>query len=159
MKSWAIWIAIAVGVYIYKTASEADRDSTGAIVGGGSVDAFHMQIGDCFNDSNALLNEGEFSSVPGVPCSEPHDNEVYAVFDLSVASYPGREEMEQLAFDSCLERFEPFVGRDYESSSLDIFPMFPTQESWDRFDDREVICGVYDINLEKLQGSVKGLSL
>jgi len=30
----------------------------------------------------------EVSSVAGVPCAEPHDNEVYAVFDVSVASYP-----------------------------------------------------------------------
>ena len=87
------------------------------------------------------------------------DNEVYAVFDVGVDAYPEGDGMSELAFDSCLKRFEPFVGKDYQSSALDIFPMYPTMESWKQRDDREVICAVYDMTLAKLEGSVAGTGL
>ena len=100
----------------------------------------------------------EVDSVPGVPCSKPHDNEVYAVFDVTAASFPG-DGMADMAHEACLERFEAFVGRDYESSSLDIASLYPSRESWSGQNDREVVCAVYDIDAKKLTGSVKGLGL
>ena len=101
----------------------------------------------------------EVTSLPGVPCTDPHDNEVFAVFDVNRSAYPDSEAMESLAYDSCLERFEPFVGRDYETSSLDILSMYPTRTSWALQDDREVVCAVYDMEASKLRGSAKGLAL
>lgn len=159
MKSWAIYIAIAAGVYIFSNSFTADRDADGVIVSEGSIDVFDMHVGDCFDDSDDS-SDGfyEFSSVAGVPCTDPHDNEVYAVFDVSIASFPGEEDMYEQAFDSCLKRFDRFVGKDYMSSSLDIMPLYPTSASWKQ-GDREVICAVYDMNLAKLEGSVEGLSL
>ncbi len=65
MKSWAIYIAAALGFVIYGAMTDADRDGSGAIVGGGTVDAFQVRVGDCFDD--AIVNEGEYevSDVPG----------------------------------------------------------------------------------------------
>jgi hypothetical protein len=161
MKNIGIWIAIAIAFAIYNTVTRADRDDSGAVVDAGRIDAFQMKIGDCFNDSTSMTSDTEFevSSVAGVPCADPHDNEVYAIFDVGVDSYPEGDGMSELAFNSCLKRFEPFVGKDYESSSLDILPMYPTLQSWKQRDDREVICAVYDMTLAKLEGSVSGLGL
>jgi len=161
MKNFAIWIAIAIGFAIYNTVTRADRDDSGAVVDAGQIDAFQMQVGDCFDDSSSMATDSEFevSSVAGVPCAQPHDNEVYAIFDVGVESYPEGDGMSELAFNSCLKRFEPFVGKDYQSSALDILPMYPTLQSWKQRDDREVICAVYDMTLAKLEGSVSGLAL
>ncbi len=156
MKTWGIYILAALGFVIYGAATDVDRDSTGAIVGGGTVDAFNMRVGDCFDDSDSY-NE-EISSVPGVPCSDPHDNEAFAVFDLTIADYPGHDEMGVLAFDACMAQFEGFVGRDYESSSLEITTMYPTQGSWAEA-DREVVCAVYNMEADKLLGSAQGSGL
>jgi hypothetical protein len=154
-----IGIAIAAGAFLVYSTMPADRDSSGAIVAEGSLDAFQMRVGDCFDDGSAFAEENaEVGDVPGVPCSKPHDNEVYAVFDVSVATFPG-EQMADMAHEGCLERFESFVGRDYESSSLDIATLYPSRESWNEQNDREVVCAVYDIELAKLTGSVKGRSL
>lgn len=156
MKNWMLYIAIAVGFVAYEAATEADRDSTGAIVDGGSVDAFSVKVGDCFNDSGSME---EISSLPGVPCAEPHDNEAFAAFDVTLSSYPENEDaMWDLAYQSCMDRFEGFVGKDYESSSLDVFTMYPSTESWQQ-NDREVICAVFDMDANKLVGSVEGLAL
>jgi hypothetical protein len=156
MKSWAIYIVAALGFGIYGVATEADRDGSGAIVGEGNVDAFQVRVGDCFDDSST--SGDEISDLPGVPCSKPHDNEAYAVFDLSIASYPDNDSMGELAQESCLQRFDTFVGRDYESSSLDIFAIYPTTESWAQ-KDREVICAIYDMEENKLVGSAQGRAL
>jgi hypothetical protein len=157
--NWGIGIVVAAGAYLFNTAMQADRDDSGAIVGEGSLDAFQMQVGDCFNDGAVFAEEGaEVDSVPAVPCSTPHDNEVYAVFDVSAASFPG-DGMAEMAHDACMERFVSFVGRDYESSSLDIATLYPTHESWHGQNDREVICAVYDVDAKQLTGSVKGLAL
>lgn len=152
MKSWAIYIIAALGFAIYGVVNTADRDDAGAIIGAGSIDAFHVRIGDCFDDTNE--DDDGINSLPGVPCDKPHDNETYAVFDLSVATYPQGDGMSELAHASCLEHFESFVGRDYDSSSLDITTLYPSADSWNE-DDREVVCAVYDMELSKLEGSVK----
>jgi Septum formation len=161
MRAWPIYIAVAVGGYAVSSMMQADRDSTGAIVGAGNIDAFQMRVGDCFNDNSALSSGGaaELSEVPGVPCAEPHDNEVFAVFDLDLQSFPEDDDIADIALDSCLQRFEPFVGKDYESSSLDVVTMYPTQDSWNTHHDREVVCAVYDMNATRLVGTVEGLAL
>jgi putative regulator of septum formation len=158
MKNWIIGIVIAAGGYFFYT-TQADRDESGAIVGAGSIDAFQMRVGDCFNDGSTFADDTpEVNSVPGVPCSDPHDNEVYAVFDVNSGSFPG-DEMERMAFESCKQRFQSFVGRDYDSSALDIATLYPTRESWNQHNDREVICAVYDVAANKLTGSMKGRAL
>jgi hypothetical protein len=158
-RNWILGTAVAACACLTTACMQADRDSTGAIASEGSVDAFQMRVGDCFDDGSVFAAEdNEVSSVPGVPCSQPHDNEVYAVFDVSMTSFPG-ERMGDLAHEACLERFESFVGKDYESSSLDVAALYPTRESWSGQNDREVVCAVYDMQAKKLTGSVKGLRL
>ncbi|MEM7431502.1 MAG: septum formation family protein [Pseudomonadota bacterium] len=153
MKNVGVYIAAIAGFGIYGAMTGVDRDESGAIVDGGSLDAFDMRVGDCFDDPSEY--DDEVFSLPGVPCSEPHDNEVYAVFDVSMSSYPGEDEIGYVAQERCLEYFEGFVGLDYDSSTLDIFPFYPTSESWGQ-GDREVVCAIFDMNTQKLVGSVKG---
>lgn len=155
--NWGIGIAAAAGIYLFNTAMRADRDDSGAIVAEGSVDAFQMRVGDCFDDGSTF-SDSEVSDVPGVPCSKPHDNEVYAVFDVNASSFPG-DRIAEMAHDGCVQRFEAFVGRDYDSSSLDVATLYPSAESWSRQNDREVVCAVYDMDANKLTGSVKGTRL
>jgi hypothetical protein len=53
---------------------EAARDAdTQEISEAGEADVFSLAIGDCFNDQEAE----EISSVPALPCTEPHDYEAY----------------------------------------------------------------------------------
>jgi len=156
MKNLAFYAVVVMGYLAYGAVTEADRDASGAIVAGGSIDAFNMRVGDCFDSANTAGDE--VSDLPGVPCSDPHDFETYAVFDVSLDSYPSDEAMGDLAYESCLQRFDDFVGVDYESSVLEIITMYPTDQSW-REDDREVVCALYDMNEEKLVGSTRGSAI
>jgi len=161
MKKLAGYVAIALGVVGVNWFMDAKRDETGALVSEGNIDAFQIRVGDCFNDASTAPTgeESTVTGVHGVPCSQPHDNEVYAVFDLELTAFPEDDGMAQIAFESCYDQFQSFVGRDYESSALDILTLYPSQESWRRQNDREVVCAVYDVSLSKLEGSAKGRAL
>lgn len=154
MQKIGAYIAVALAFFAYNAVTSVDRDESGAIVDAGSIDAFQIRVGDCFDDSDAE----EITSLPGVPCSKPHDNEAFAVFDVDLDQFPNEETMSELAYESCVDRFEPFVGLDYESSVLEVLTLYPTAESWAQ-DDREVVCALYDLNDTKLVGSVKGRAL
>ena len=157
MKNFAAYVLVAIGAVAYNLSTSADRDGTGAIIDAGSIDAFSLQVGDCFDDS-AFSSMGageEVDSLPGVPCSQPHDNEVYSVFNVNESSFPGEDRLSELAFDRCYNEFERFVGRDYETSQLDILTLYPTRESWQHMNDREIVCAVFDVDANKLTGSAK----
>ena len=156
MRKFGVYVVAAAGFALYGVMTGADRDSDGAIVEAGSVDAFQVRVGDCFDDASG--SGDEILSLPGVPCSEPHDNEAFAIVNLTQSEYPGDEAIAGLAYDACMEHFESFVGREYETSSLDIFTLYPSPESW-RQNDREVVCAVYDVNATKLVGSARGRGL
>ena len=155
-----IFFVSIIAYVVFDFFNDADRDESGSIVGGGEIGVFAMRTGDCFDDPQEIIDAGsataEFQDVAGVPCSEPHDNEVYAVFDVSFDRFPGEGAMSDVATDECLERFENFVGRSYEESILDVFPIYPTDDSWSRLNDREVVCAVYHIDGDKLTGSKRG---
>ena len=71
MKKLAAYAVAVLGFGIYGAMTDVDRDDSGAIVGGGTLDAFEMRTGDCFDDPDTYTDE--FSSLQGVPCAEPHD--------------------------------------------------------------------------------------
>ena len=153
---------LIAGLLYVLVPTSVERDQAGNIIGGGEIGVFQIQLGDCFNDDVALaarpgqISETEITGIEGVPCTAPHSNEVYAMFDLDLSSFPGQEQIAALAQDACLERFAAFVGREYEASVLDVFSIFPTSESFARRNDREVICSVYHMDGHTLNGSMSG---
>ena len=137
----ALWI-VGLGVaWQLRSPAEAERDSSGAIVAGGDLSALSFREGDCWNDPPL---DQEVQAVAAVPCTEPHDAEVYAVYDLDYDEFPGDEEIGSAAEAGCIERFTAFAGVDYASSQLEVVYLEPTQESWDTEDDRSAVCSVSD---------------
>lgn len=65
---------------------QAVRDAdTGQVTESGKADAFTIKVGDCFNDQSGE----QISDVPAVPCTDPHDNEVYYDLTMPAGDYPG----------------------------------------------------------------------
>lgn len=130
------------------------RDDEGQIVEPNEqTDAFALQVGDCLDDAAAT---GEVTTVPTVPCSEPHDSEIYAAFELTQSAYPGEETTQGKADALCLPAFEEFVGEPYLESRFDFAYYYPTEESW-ASGDREVLCVIYD-PAGPVTGSLRGVT-
>jgi hypothetical protein len=119
---------------------------------GGGQSVFTLEVGTCFDDQG----EGQISSVPAVDCAEAHDNEVFALIDYAQGeSFPGDSAIMDAGRRLCIEQFEPFVGTDYQDSVLEVFAITPTEQSWED-GDREIICALYNMDLSKLTGSMRG---
>lgn len=131
------------------------RNDNGDIVEAGEIGAFRIQLGDCLNGTATGLVE----SMEGVPCSMPHDVEVYHAFLLPGGVFPGATAVSEAASEGCYNAFEPFVGHEYETSIYDISSLYPTLESWNQLDDREVLCLMDNYDRTKKTGSARNTGI
>lgn len=131
-------MAVGLGLVLLTAAcGGAERDDAGDIVEEGDVSAFKIAVGDCLNTPSAL---DEISEVEGVPCTEPHNAQAYHAYDLTDGDYPGLAFVQSDSQEQCLANFAGFMGIDFANSPYYISTLYPTQESWDLGDDREVLC-------------------
>lgn len=148
--------AIAGGWWLFTSFDDASRDGSGEIVGSGDLAVTDMEPGDCFNDADVI--EDEAVAVAAVPCSEPHDNEVFALHTTGPAfgdAFPGIPALDQYTYETCVSSFPGYVGSNYADSSLEIFTFFPTEEGWSE-GDRGFVCVLYALDFSKLTGSARG---
>lgn len=111
---------------------------------------FSLEIGQCFDDTDET---GEVSEVPIVDCDEPHDNEVYHLFDVAGSDYPGDDAVQEQAGEQCLNSFESYVNSAYAESEFYYGWLTPTSGSWDG-GDREVVCILF-ADGEQVAGSAR----
>ncbi|MEE2035889.1 septum formation family protein [Nocardiopsis sp. CT-R113] len=114
-----------------------------SLLGGGNV--FEIGVGDCFTESemDAAFAGGEVSDIPLVDCAEEHDSEVYFTEDLPEGDYPGSDSINTSTEEICYgDNFTDFVGVPYPESEIYVATLSPTEDSWNRADDREVVCYV-----------------
>ncbi|MEM7093960.1 MAG: septum formation family protein [Actinomycetota bacterium] len=117
----------------------------------GCATTLELEVGTCFQDPDGL----EITDVDEVDCTEPHDNEVFHLLQLADGDFPGREAITSQAGDGCTGAFEAYVGRDFPSSEYFLSFIAPSEDSWDRADDREVICYLF-IPGEQTSTSARG---
>ncbi len=70
-------------------------------------------------------------------------------------TYPGDTAVQEWTINRCRETFDPYVGTAYANSLLDFGAFFPTQTTWEQ-GDTEVMCFLWNLNLEKLTASMQG---
>jgi hypothetical protein len=114
------------------------------------------EVGTCLDFGDSI--EAEITELPVVPCGEPHSHEIYAIEFSEAATYPGLEALEADAQAKCLGVFEDYVGVSAFDSELFFSWLVPTLNSWDREDDRQIVCVIGEGNGAPLVGTVKGIA-
>ncbi len=109
-----------------------------------------LAVGDCLLQSK--LEDGVASTKPKVPCSAPHDREVFASLTVAEGDYPAVEKLVDFATKGCAAKFKTFVGLDFGISALDFQYYYPTESSWAN-GDRGVDCVIFDPT-QKTTGSL-----
>ena len=112
-----------------------------SVLAGCSTTVDDLSVGDCFNGPDVSFTVTEVSDVDPVDCSEPHEFEMYAAKEMTNSSYPGQSQAGAMADAYCLERFESFVGIEYDFSIYYLSSMFPTSGSWSQ-GDRSIQCAL-----------------
>ena len=97
IKNVVGWGAVA-GVAVFGGVSAFGDDTTrndqNEIIESGGLGAFAIEVGDCLNLPSEL---NEVESVEGIPCSQAHSAQAYAVFDLTGFSdaFPGSAALDE----------------------------------------------------------------
>ena len=110
-----------------------------------------LAVGECIDDAQ-IQNLIDGLDAVTTSCDAPHENEVYYVAEYPEGPYPGEEAIDADVSNACLASFEPYVGRDYESSALDYVYFWPYEDRWNaglRFG----VCFVFDVEGTPLTGS------
>ena len=139
------------GCSVDREPTEAPSSTAGPSRATDDMTAEDLSVGDCLNDADL---SGIVTSVPVVPCSEPHDSEAYAEFDLAEGPYPGTDEIDAKANEGCVEAFTAFVGIPFNESDLEYSFYLPTESSWPQ-GDRRILCEVYDPK-KQTTGTLRG---
>lgn len=127
------------------TAAESSTVTTVSVVGAG------LMVGECLDEEELerYLVGDDFSLAA---CSDPHDYEVYFVHGYPSSPYPGEEAVSDELYDACLSGFEGYVGRDFESSALDFYRLWPERGLWES-GTRIGECLVFGVDGGQLMGS------
>jgi len=129
-------VMIAYGALAVTLAHHPDNES---ITSGVAITS--LAVGDCVRDM--APSDGfapEFVDV--VDCARPHTDEVYATYALRDGVYPGDHRVETRAGRGCDKRFAAYVGSSAARTTLDIYFVTPTKETWSLDHDRGVLCTV-----------------
>lgn len=108
------------------------------------VTSLNFEVGDCLNDLEAWEDAQDGVATAWlVPCTAPHEYEVFATFDVTDRSYPGAFTFAYRADELCADAFEEFVGVSYADSAYAMFYLYPTPQTW-RMGDRQITCMIVD---------------
>ena len=109
---------------------------------------FKLQEGDCVN----MLNGQE---VTVLPCTTPHEAEVFATFTLPASAWPGTAAVRQRASSGCESRLTGYINPQLAISLAQSY-VFPNKVAWTA-GTRTVICEVRAAS-GQLTTSVRGAS-
>ncbi|QPL05360.1 MULTISPECIES: septum formation family protein [Actinomyces] len=110
-----------------------------------------LQVGDCFNYDDS---ESTVSKVDFISCDDPHQFEVYNNSDITAASLPVGDALDEEIYNACYDAFKMYVGISYDESSYAVQSLQPTQASWSR-GDRTINCLIASADGSDLVGSAR----
>jgi hypothetical protein len=119
-------------------------------------------VGDCFDRRQLDPPVEQVGRVPSrivllLDCTLPHENEIFEVLSYPFAGdeHPGDDALETHARQACPRSFQPYVGRPYEISALEIGYYLPTAAEWEE-GARTIGCYLFDVGGDLTSGSMRG---
>jgi len=113
--------------------------------GGGGAPPESLEVGDCID----VPETSELATVPKQACAEPHDGEVFHVFEATGtggAAYPADPEWGPLIYPVCDPAFEEYTGTPVETrTDIDYLYLVPTEDRW-ASGDRRVTCFIQSLD-------------
>ena len=108
---------------------------------------FGLRPGQCVNTGSDALKPTVLS------CARPHDAEVFAVFTLPAAPWPGTSTVRMDADEGCASRLGSYIDPQLATAGLAQEFVYPNRDAW-QADQRTVVCEVSAVD-GRLTGSVR----
>jgi hypothetical protein len=138
-------VGVAAGVLVVVT--HGFRPKTVVTVTYRPAAVFGLRPGQCVNTGSDALKPTVVS------CARPHDAEVFAVFTLPTAPWPGTSAVRTDAGDGCASRFGSYVDPQLAAAGLAQEFVYPNRDAW-QANQRTVVCEVSAAE-GRLTGSVR----
>jgi hypothetical protein len=116
---------------------------SGGTGGGSKTGVFALRTGQCFQNPSASLEILGITSVAAVPCTTPHDAQVFAEFPATGNKYPGRNDLKTQAGQGCRARISKSVTSSKITSSMTLRFLYPLTDSWSE-GHRTITCLIVD---------------
>jgi hypothetical protein len=137
----SLWVAGAVALVVFAVTSTPDRDESGALVPGQTVQVSDLRLGDCF-DGVPATDGTPMTDATSVACSEPHEGQLAALATLPAGPWPGLEAAALRAESTCSTAV-PSGVRVEDRGRVQLIYLYPSsQASWRA--DRGVSCILVD---------------
>jgi putative regulator of septum formation len=150
---WLIVIVLVAGGAVVGWYFNAARSSSGEIDKAGDLKATDLRVGDCFDLKDA--NVDAIDDVRAVPCTTQHTYELFFAGRMPDGDYPSDDAFDAWTTTNCAPAFTTYVGRPYEQSTLEVYFLVPSKDSWGS-GDRTVQCALYPQNNAHPTTSLKG---
>lgn len=98
-----------------------------------------LQVGQCLDD----VSFGFITDDNLVDCDLPHTYEVFGDVTLPDGAFPGEDQIDTTAQQSCDAAFTSYVGTPYDQSTLDYSYVGPSTDTW-AAGDRQIACLLTD---------------
>jgi hypothetical protein len=123
-----LWILVIILAVIAANTGKATRSATGLITHSGRINAFSLNVGDCFDNPAGAQT---VNNVTAIPCTQPHNAQIYAKFKLTGSdfSYPGAAVVAQTARSGCNARIGS-VNKSMTTSTMSVRILLPEKAAW-----------------------------
>jgi len=138
-------VGVAAGVLVVVT--HGFRPRTVVTVTYRPAAVFGLRPGQCVNTGSDALKPTVVS------CARPHDAEVFAVFSLPAAPWPGASAVRADADNGCASRLGSYIDPQLATAGLAQEFAYPNRDAW-QANQRTVVCEV-SATEGRLTGSVR----
>ena len=138
-------VGVAAGVLVVVT--HGFRPRTVVTVTYRPAAVFGLRPGQCVNTGSDALKPTVVS------CARPHDAEVFAVFTLPAAPWPGSPAVRADADNGCASRLGSYIDPQLATAGLAQEFVYPNRDAW-QANQRTVVCEV-SATEGRLTGSVR----
>jgi hypothetical protein len=118
---------------------------------GGDVSLDDVKVGDCLTE----LPLKRVLTIGITLCPRPHLGEVFDLYDLPGASYPGDAQVERLVLGRCRKVLPVFVHAAPGRTGYGIYYLIPTAESWAE-GSHVATCILTDPHDKRFSGEARG---
>jgi hypothetical protein len=123
-----IWVAVFVAAGVLSGGTATRQSASGKITHRGNLGVFALATGDCFDNPT---NTQDIESVTALPCTQAHDSQVFAKFNLSGDNnaYPAPDALTKLADTGCNSRTGS-IDKPKTNADMTIRVLFPERDAW-----------------------------
>jgi uncharacterized protein DUF4190/putative regulator of septum formation len=150
---WFLFFTLVIVLGIASSPQQAKSQGSLPRSGRGGVSVFHLRPGQCFHNPPSGRTEFGVTQVSVVPCTVPHDAQVFAVFRARGTAFPGQAGLRHQAAVGCRRRLAGNVDKTKVRRDMSLRFLVPVAGSWGN-GQRRITCFILNTRQQMIYSLV-----